>query len=323
MAADMADEAAVRLTPDATAGIPVTAAYVHKVEASEVLLREAWATGDDTYRIRADWPRSHGFYTSRHGLHDPLLLAETVRQAVPLLSHAGFGAPFGHRQSWSSLNYALTPAALAVGEDDTEIELRVACRDVVRRAGRLASMNLQVEIVRDGTRVGTVRTRFANHPPALYERIRGPYADLAGATARALPPAPPVDHARVGREHPADVVLAASDVPGRSRLRVDLRHPVLFDHPVDHAPGMLLLEAARQAAQAVAHPRPVVAVGMDTLFTRYCELDAECWIHAGLLDSPDSGTTRAVVSLVQNDLCVFSGVITLREMGVEMEMAGA
>lgn len=303
-----------QLTPDVTAGIPVTGEYVHKVDVSEVLLTEARATGADTYRISADWPRSHGFYTSRHGLHDPLLLAETVRQTVPLLSHAGYGAPFGHRQSWSSLNYALTPAALAVGEGDTEVELRIACQDVVRRSGRLASMNLQIEVLRDGIRVGTARTRFANHAPALYERLRGPYADLARATSRALPPAPPVEPARVGREHPADVVLAASDVPGRSRLRVDLSHPVLFDHPVDHAPGMLLLEAARQAAQAVAHPRPVVAVGMDTLFARYCELDVPCWIHAGLLDSPDRSTTRAVVSLVQNDLCVFSSVITLMEI---------
>ncbi|WP_281275492.1 AfsA-related hotdog domain-containing protein [Saccharothrix australiensis] len=29
--------------------------------------------------------------------------------------------------------------------------------------------------------------------------------------------------------------------------RVDRRHPVLFDHPVDHVPGMALQEAGRQA----------------------------------------------------------------------------
>ncbi|WP_405817595.1 transcriptional regulator [Streptomyces sp. NBC_01390] len=302
-----------QVPPDAVVGIPVTSDYVHKVDASEVLLTEWQETGPDTYRILADWPKDHSFYRSRNGLHDPLLFAETIRQTVPLLSHAAYGVPFGHRQSWSSLSYALTPTALAVGEGDTAVELRVACQDVVRRAGRLASVNMQLEIVRDGMTVGTAQTRFANHAPALYERLRGPYADIAWSTGRALPVSPPVAHLRVGRDHPGDVVLSASDVPGRSRLRVDLRHPMLFDHPVDHAPGMLVLEAARQAAQALAHPRPVTAVGMDAVFARYCEFDAPTWVHASLLDSPDGRTTRAVVSLVQNDLCLFSGVITLLE----------
>jgi hypothetical protein len=299
------------LIPDAGVGIPVTSDYVHKLDASEVLLTEWRETARDTYRILADWPKEHGFYRTRHGLHDPLLLAETVRQTVPLLSHAAYGVPFGHRQSWSSLSYSLTPAALAVGEGGTAVELHVACEDVVRRAGRLASVNMRVDVVRDGVRVGTAQTRFANHAPALYERVRGPYADIAWATGRALPAEPAVDPARVGRDHPGDVVLAASDTPGRSRLRVDLRHPVLFDHPVDHVPGMLVLEAARQAAQAVAHPRSATVVGMDAVFARYAEFDAPCWVHASLLDSPGRNTTRAIVSLVQNDLCLFSGVITL------------
>ncbi|MEU6373597.1 ScbA/BarX family gamma-butyrolactone biosynthesis protein [Streptomyces sp. NPDC046909] len=302
-----------QLVPDVSVGIPVTRDYVHKVDASEVLLTEWQETAPDRYHILANWPKEHGFYSSRHGLHDPLLLAESVRQAVPLLSHAAYGVPFGHRQSWSSLSFSLTPAALAVGACDSAVELHVACPDVVRRAGRLASVTMEVDLVRDGVRVGSAQTRFANHAPALYNRLRGPYADIARATGRALPVEPPVAPARVGRDHPDDVVLSASDTPGRSRLRVDLGHPVLFDHPVDHVPGMLVLEAARQAAQAVAHPRTTTVIGMDAVFARYAEFDAPCWVHASLLDSPGRGTTRAIVSLVQNDVCLFSGVITLLE----------
>ncbi|MEU6669338.1 ScbA/BarX family gamma-butyrolactone biosynthesis protein [Streptomyces sp. NPDC046727] len=304
-----------QLVPDVGVGLPVTSDYVHKADASEVLLTEWRETAPDTYRVMANWPKGHRFYGSRHGLHDPLLFAETVRQTVPLLSHAAYGVPFGHRQSWSSLSYSLTPEALAVGEDEgeTTVDLTIACQDVVRRAGRLASASMRVDIVRDGVPVGTAQTQFANHAPALYERVRGPYADIAWSTGRAVPASPPMAHLRVGRDRPDDVVLSATDVPGRSRLRVDLRHPVLFDHPVDHVPGMLLLEAARQAAQAVAYPQPVTAIGMDAVFARYCEFDAPCWVHASLLDPPGRKTTRAIVSLVQNDLCLFSGVITLLE----------
>jgi hypothetical protein len=46
----------------------------------------------------------------------------------------------------------------------------------------------------------------------------------------------------------ADVLLAAEPGPGpRRRLVVPLEHPVYFDHALDHAPGMLLMDAAWQA----------------------------------------------------------------------------
>ncbi|MCZ0971672.1 AfsA-related hotdog domain-containing protein [Streptomyces albulus] len=56
-------------------------------------------------------------------------------------------------------------------------------------------------------------------------------------------------------------------------------HPVLFDHPVDHVPGMLMVEAARQAARAVA-PHWSLPVALDCSFARYAELDAPCWVGA-------------------------------------------
>ncbi|WP_142212826.1 AfsA-related hotdog domain-containing protein [Streptomyces sp. SLBN-118] len=56
---------------------------------------------------------------------------------------------------------------------------------------------------------------------------------------------PPACLTPFGRDRFEDVVLAATDRPDRWQLRVDTTHPILFDHLVDHAPGMLLLEPAR------------------------------------------------------------------------------
>ncbi|MFJ9544513.1 AfsA-related hotdog domain-containing protein, partial [Streptomyces sp. NPDC101225] len=61
--------------------------------------------------------------------------------------------------------------------------------------------------------------------------------------------------------------------------RADTRHPVLFDHPVDHVPGMVLLEAARQAAAATTHS-PTPPTHLHATFTHYVELDTPCHIHA-------------------------------------------
>ncbi|MFD6811915.1 AfsA-related hotdog domain-containing protein [Streptomyces anthocyanicus] len=64
--------------------------YVHKSAHSEVLLT-GWKTeGPDTFTVTAQWPRTHAFYAPTDGRHDPLLLAETVRQA------AHHTAPDGH-----------------------------------------------------------------------------------------------------------------------------------------------------------------------------------------------------------------------------------
>lgn len=292
------------------AWVPVAQEQVHKLTASEVLLTEWCQNGNDVFTVHAEWPQDHGFYGTQHGLHDPMLLPESIRQCIPLLSHAAYDAPAGHRQSWSHFSFALTPAALATTIGATSFELRVTCKDVVRRMGRLASMLMKVDVLRDGIQVGTAHTRFANHAPAVYRRLRGTYADLDHAIARALPLPPPAAPAQVSRGDFADVVLSPTDSPRRHQMRVDLNHPVLFDHPVDHAPGMLLLEAARQASHTAVQ-QPTATLAMDVVFARYAELDAPCWIHTDAYPTNQPGQHRVLITAVQNDVCVFSSIITL------------
>lgn len=56
------------------------------------------------------------------------------------------------------------------------------------------------------------------------------------------------------RMHPTNSVLrhCRRDEEGVSRLIVDKTHPFFFDHPLDHVPGLLLLEGAVQVAQSQA-----------------------------------------------------------------------
>jgi hypothetical protein len=288
----------------------VLQSHVHKTNGAEVLLSSWRVLGDDAYAVTAHWPRAHSFYRPVHGLHDPLLLAESVRQAVPLLSHVAYGVPFGHRQAWEHLRFELDSVAMVATTAPAELELRIACSDIVRRGTRLAALTMAVDIALNGQRLGTARTRFNSQPPAVYQRLRGPYADLREARTRALPPGPALAPELVGRTRPEDVVLSPADASGRYRLRTDLAHPVLFDHPVDHAPGMLLLEAARQAAHAVS-ARATTVAAMETEFVRYAEFDAPCWIWVDRLPSDALGRRRVLVTLEQNGNRVFAADVTL------------
>ncbi|MFE9454283.1 ScbA/BarX family gamma-butyrolactone biosynthesis protein [Streptomyces sp. NPDC006739] len=298
------------LPATAPAWTPVTQEQVHKLTASEVLLTEWCQLDDDVFTVLANWPHEHSFYGPQHGLHDPMLLVESVRQCIPLLSHVVYGAPVGHRQSWSRFSFELAPTAPGTAPGPTAVELRITCKDVIRRMGRLASLQMRVDVLRDGVRIGTAQTGFANHAPAVYRRLRGAYGDLGEAVARALPLPPPTTPSHVAREDFADVVLSPTDSPRRNQMRVDLNHPVLFDHPVDHAPGMLLLEAARQASHTAVH-QPAAAVAMDGVFARYAELDAPCWIHTDPFPTDRPDHHRVLVTAVQNDICVFSSITTL------------
>ncbi|WP_327678597.1 ScbA/BarX family gamma-butyrolactone biosynthesis protein [Kitasatospora sp. NBC_00458] len=318
--------ALITATASATAAEPVgpgagpTAVpkeHVHKRAADEVLLTGWERIAEDSYRISARWPRDHRTYGARNGYHDPMLLVETVRQTFPLLSHVAFEVPMGHHLIWDHFSYALIPAGLRAGARDAvpaqrggdrsagrghdEVQVDAVCQDLVRRGNRVVALTLAYVVTRDGEPIATAQTRFTVQAPAIYRRLRAGRGDAREMMARAVPLAPPIPVARAGRALPREVALSATDRARRWQLRVDTNHPVHFDHPVDHAPGSLLLDAARQAAQALSHPAPVVAVAMECDFTRYVELDEPCTVEVTQLPRDPARRDRAGVILQQGN----------------------
>ncbi|MEU6399206.1 AfsA-related hotdog domain-containing protein [Streptomyces cinnamoneus] len=111
------------------------------------------------------------------------------------------------------------------------------------------------------------------------------------------------------------VVLSPTSSLRRAQLRTGINHPILFDHPVDHAPGMLL-EAVRQAAYASAFPRRGVLPDMEMRFFRYAGLNSPCWIETTALpdltaSSPDRRRLPVRVVARQNGEDVFTATATI------------
>ncbi|GAB7030394.1 ScbA/BarX family gamma-butyrolactone biosynthesis protein [Streptomyces sp. NPDC021749] len=285
--------------------------YVHRAAVSEVFLTN-WRRGPgDSWAVSAQWPRAHSFYAPVDGLHDPLLLIETVRQAGILLSHVAHRVPLDHPIIWQHVRYDLAPQALRTADEPAEVELQITDHDVVRRGKRLISARQEFRIRCDGAHLAHARLIYSCHSPAVYRRLRGRYSDLAFATSRRLPVPEPVTPQLVARDHDRDVVLSPTGLPDRWQLRVDPSHPVLFGHPVDHAPGMLMVEAARQAAQAVMPGVPTLPVSLECSFERYAELDAPSWVRArtpGL--APAGGAQRVEVGVEQHGRPVVAARIT-------------
>lgn len=193
--------------------------------------------------------------------------------------------PVGYHFLMATLDYTCHLDHLGVSGEVAELEVEVACSQLKFRGGQPVQGQVDWAVRRAGrlAATGTATTRFTS--PQVYRRMRG---DFATPTA-SVPGTAPVPAARAGRTRDEDVVLSASSQQDTWRLRVDTSHPTLFQRPNDHVPGMLLLEAARQAACLVTGPAPFVPSIGGTRFVRYAEFDSPCWIQATVRPGPHGG----------------------------------
>src|SRR5690606_21766651 len=137
-----------------------------------------------------------------------------------------------------------------------EVVLRVSASQAPGPRARLQRISLTMTVSSADRRLGGASTLYSAHAPQVYRRLRGPATPPpAEAMAAAITPPKALNPHLVGRALESEVVLAADETgPGHGRevsgrrLRVPTNNPWLFDHPVDHVPGMLLMEAARQSA---------------------------------------------------------------------------
>jgi 2-oxo-3-(phosphooxy)propyl 3-oxoalkanoate synthase len=281
--------------PETTAySSPVPREFVHKSTHAEVLLTGWRQCGEREFEVGAQWPRDHGFWRTDGGVQDPMLLVETTRQVLPLLSHTAYGVPRDHQLIWDHHQCAFAAPLLRVTDRPADVVLRISASHAPAGNGRLRRLTLKMTAgIPDGRTLGTATTVFSAHRPEVYARLRGPGTPPPPeAMAAALPAPAPVGPSLVGRESDREVVLGPAEGTGRRQLRVLTSSPWLFDHPVDHLPGMLLMEAARQCGLLGTSGRRPHLVRLEAEFTRYVDLDAPSFIE--ILSGPEAGAPSGV-----------------------------
>lgn len=271
---------------------------VHRHAIAEVLLTGWHATAPDEFLLTAQWPRSHSFYRPEAGLHDGCLMAETIRQSGLLLSHAGYGLAPGHAILMETMTHRLDREGLRMDACPAEFVLQISCTNVKRRGTTLAALTINAMIWRDDRLVGSGSGSCKCVTPAVYARLRGRDAGVPAGGRAKLPE--PVLPALVGRRDPDDVVLSPIGEEGCWLLRTNRDHPVLFDHPVDHVPGMLLLEAARQAGRYLLPGGPSVVVEAGSEYLRFVELDAPTLIRAETTPAERDGSRTVRTTIEQH-----------------------
>ncbi|MHC3470248.1 ScbA/BarX family gamma-butyrolactone biosynthesis protein [Streptomyces sp. 7R007] len=287
-----------------TALLPIPREFVHRTDDRDVLLTHFQSRADGTYRMATRWPHAHALFAPLPGGgHNPMLMAETIRQAGAAVAHMAYGAPTDLRFLLWDLRYDVPESVLDAGLPLSPATATVRFADVRRRGGRLSSFRFEVDLHRGDLRVGHGAASATCVTPAAYGRLRPPRPRAVAEVPEPLPPA------LVGRDRPADVLLAATGRRDVWRLRAEPGHPVVFDSQSDHMPGRALIEAMRQAVQVATGCERIVIPSLSAEFRRYVELDRPCHVTAALPRSPGR---PARVTLVQDGEVAAEGELTVR-----------
>ncbi|BDM71735.1 adhesin [Streptomyces nigrescens] len=271
--------------------------YAHLHHTDRVFITGWNRRGPGAFSLTARWPAAQG-----DGRCDPRVLAQTFRQSGLVIAHAEYGVPLSHHMLLHDLNFTANPDFRLPEGRSTVLDVEVTVAQT-RRSGRCASaLGMVVRIHQGEVTVAQAESEFAWSSPAVYRRLRGEHL---GVDWGAWPLPAPVAPELVGRVDEADVVLAAGDRPQRWQLRNDPGNTWLFDHPVDHVPGLALLEAAYQAAHATVAPAHFAPATVTSNYERYVEFDEPCWLETELRPATPSGRLTVLVTGTQGGRTVF------------------
>ncbi|MHA6758333.1 ScbA/BarX family gamma-butyrolactone biosynthesis protein [Streptacidiphilus sp. PAMC 29251] len=279
---------------------------VHRPDPQDVFLTGWTRVTDTRFAVTANWPLAHRFFTPVSGSHqDPLLIAETLRQAAILLAHTEFAVPLDDHFVMWDLSYTTSPQGVALDLASGDIAVDVRCTDIRRRGPGLSGMRVELVFRSGSTVLATGAGSLGCTSPRAYRRIRGEHLEEIGRPVPLLNGVPPL---AAGRTSHDDVVLAPTPHANLWQVRLDTHHPTLYGRPGDHVPGMLLLEAARQAATATDPEHSFLPLSVEIAFHRYAELHSPCWIESAPVES-EGPTTSVRVWGQQDGEPVFSCTI--------------
>lgn len=314
--------AAARTAADLRTEATLPAHLVHKHKIDQVFVTDWMAgPGDDFATVAVQLPLAHArFSDTAAPYHDIVLVAEAVRQAALIMATQVLGVP-GERQ------FLIRELKLMLDPLERNRKARDTC-DMIVSQDPSSTFKMRPGGSASGARAVT-RCAIAGHPSARCEVVgafvpESLYASFRGnkdaVAANGLPDPTPRGEVEpmTGRTRLCNSVITPVAPTGarggyEARLIVETDDATFFDHPLDHIPGLLLIEGVKQAAIAAAckerglAPENVVVSAFDMRFSRICEFQPDV-ICAVELDDDASG---AQVRCSQSDKAACSGTVTL------------
>lgn len=267
---------------------------VHRWAVSEVYLTQV-AAEPGGYTAAAQLPAANTYFgdlAAPTGV-DTVLLMECARQAATCIAHEHLGVPYGSMFLVADWTFDV-PGELLAGDavphlhgpayrpDTGRLTMHVTVA-AQQRSGVTRGARFDVRLTLDGVPAGTMTVSARYTPREEAELVRRYHRRTAPTWSTDLPARPagtPVPARVVGRTRTDNVVLFDAGITTdtvRARLGTVPAHRGFYDHPQDHYPAMILVEAAGQAATLLTGER---IAGYRAVFTRFAEFDTPVLITA-------------------------------------------
>jgi 2-oxo-3-(phosphooxy)propyl 3-oxoalkanoate synthase len=308
---------------------------VHRESIAEVFLTDARPTADGA-TFAAQLPRNHSYFSDHRGTaatYDPLLLVEVFRQVAIYYAHAFLGVDRSEKFIFAAADFEiLDQDTLRIGScpGHCVIEARVVQQKT--REGAVIGQVLEMVATIEDRVAAREEMTYQWMPGEVWRRVRRRGRESLGlAPEHRIPAIHHVARMRpgsVGRHNPRNAILANPELDGGGRLRaltiIDTDHPSLFDHALDHVPGMLQFEAARQVAMAAAN----ATLGLDTSrmvmhrmrieFTKFGEFERDTIAASAVRPDEDGNGALADVDLRQGEDPIATGWVHLKLLPVDV-----
>lgn len=262
---------------------------VHKAFNSEVFLIDSHRLDENTFEIAAFLPRSHIYYndTQNSTRHDVSALLEVFRQCSIFVAHEFYGVALNSKFIFDSADFkVLHNEILENSPQSYQSIIKITILQVKHKRGNNYGLLLDMQLFIGSKKYATKIMDMSWFAPKIYEKLRGKVANENYT---------PLDNHQIsskslGRNATTNIVITQflqESQYFQTTIIPNQAHPAFFDHPLDHIPASLLIEALRQssllAIRDLYHltPTDVYVSGIKIDFKAFCGLhnDNFCFIE--------------------------------------------
>lgn len=274
---------------------------VHRAQVHEVFLTDV---EEDAGSFLAQLPSSLAYFcdssSTRYGLVDILTLMEACRQAATAAAHLFWGVA-DDRQFVLTRWRASFPVATRprYGFEPVDLRMHVSLERPQRMRATLTggTTRVSVYIPTDGeTLVGTLEldVRYVGKEAYQFLRAGARGGSPVPISTMRTPEDVAADPSQVGCTREDNVAIGPPTITadgGHATLRLPFHNRSMFDHAQDHAPAMVMVEAARQLVHATCPSAPAarsLLTEVDGDFGTYVELDTSTHLVAAVREPQNS-----------------------------------
>jgi len=307
-------------------GCTIDKKYVHRQAVNEVFITSSHQDDTDHFSFTAVMPKSHMYFNDQPELvddnqyYDALLLLEIFRQTSICVTHKYYNVPLSAKFIFNDAKFdIINHHILKISKSPLSVTIEVKIRNHKYRRHVLYGYTLDMYILINNIPCAHKEMDIGWMESSVWKKLRSRHESHNPFEFSSIKP---VSSISVGRKIQRNVVIGdirADDNFFKASLIVDQSYSSIFDHTLDHVPGMFIIEACRQSALMAIFIRKNIKVNQllfhacDISFLQFCELSciSECVINMSDIISTYN-VIQVPVSVIQNDSQKTVGVFIFR-----------